>query len=631
VSQQNLQISGGTSPIGTSHQTTQTPQAEKLIPVNIQFSENKDTITLNRQTLTINYQQAVDRQLLKTSSQQVPSNIQLTPQALIANELKALLQVVGNTQYTDLPRGLLAYIKGNHISLPQLTNLAERPQGYPIGEAKIVNNLAVISPSIRFNLPAGLLANGDYTVSLVRMKGNLQLALTPKLAQISVTLSSEQGQLTKAITHDSSTSSINQKISLVSSYGQWSHALEKHSLTREQLVALAKPLADTTHFKTENLPLALQKSAGSSSHHFWQVNIADTKTIDPILKSLNARVGLAALTQILSFKAQPQGSQAAQTSTAAAISTSTPANQGLTQSLIHGTEHLLNKLGGNSSDNSSSDAKAMHRGLNQALNLITDKAGSATNNHQSVSKLSLLTLIRQLQPLAFPRPLGELAAPTLLQQELVDSVAASVASSGLPKLATSSHSSTIGILFQLLLGRQHQQSNSARLNQHLAQLQQKLGMGSTLLNLLDRANTGDVMGKLISGLTLYQQASSDTTQATNWYFTLPYTLDSRQEELEGHFEQNKEEDHKGPRWRLQLKFNLSLGTILMNAEVTHNRLKLGFTSDSEELLSQLDSKLPPLSQKISAIGLVTDSIVTHKAKVPASLLPGEHYLVKIKA
>ena len=670
MSQQNLNITPGTASVAQPSHLTQAPQTEKLIPVNIQFSEVKDSIILNKQTLTIEYQQAADRQLLKITSEQPLSAVQLTVQSVTANEIKGLLQVLGTAKNIDIPRTLLAFIKGNNISMSQLTNLAERAQGYPIGEAKIINNLVSISPSIQFKLPQGQLVNGDYSVSLVSIKGELQLALTPRLAQIPAILTGEQSQLEQAISKEGITaSSSTQKTSLVSGYGQLLHHLGKHSLTQEQLAALAKPLAGTTEVTFATAPSLVFKPLTSLTTSSLPLSLSETKISDPIIKHIINLISRSGPIESRSLPSQellgnrPAASQTVPLSTTLLFkivnninvqALSTPASTALTLSLasaqpmplttmnlqqiktsIGTVQSPLNTLGMGSIDSNSngdaSEVKAMHRGLNQALNLITDKNVLNTENGQLISKRSLLTLIQQIQPLAFPRSLAELAAPAILQQELIDSVSASIVSTSLPKLATSSHSSTIGILFQLLLGRQHQQSNTNQLNQYLNQLQQKLGMRSTLLNLLDKANTGDTMGKLISGLTLYQQASSDTTQATNWYFTLPYMLDNRQEELEGHFEQSKEDDPKNQRWRLQLKFNLTLGAILINAEVSQNRLKLGFTSDSDKLLSQVSDKLTPLSQKISAIGLITDNIVTHRAKVPGSLLPGEHYLVKIKA
>lgn len=662
MSQQNLNIPQGAVPVRHPSHLTQAPQTEKLIPVDIQFSEIKDSIVLNKQTLTVDYLQASDRQLLKITSEQPSSTLQLATQLITKNELKGLIQVIGATKTIDLPRTLLAYIKGNNISMAQLTNLADRAQGYPIGDTKIVNNVVTIEPSIQFKLPQGQLENGNYSASLVNIKGNLQLALTPKLAQVAVTLTGEQGQLEKAINNEGVTaSSFTQRRSLVSGYGQLLHSLGKHSLTQEQLVNLAKPPINLMPHQLQTAQNLISKQSLSVKPPLLQSSLSETKISDPILKHFHNKMMLASAIESLSTAAPQRSSKMTLALSATSLSQtllfkttnnfgvealSTVLKTGLSTSLASITtsvslqgsqvssateQSALNKLTLGSAELNASETKTMHRGLNQALNLIPEKNTLNTENGQLISKRSLLTLIQQILPLAFPRALGELSSPTILQQELVDSVTASIASSSLPKLASSSHSNTIGILFQLLLGRQHQQSNTTQLNQYLNQLQQKMRMGSALLNLLDKANTGDVMGKLISSLTLYQQASSDTSQATNWYFTLPYMLDSRQEELEGHFEQTKDDAPNNQRWRLQLKFNLALGAILINAEVNQNRLKLGFTSDSDKLLTQVNDKLTPLSQKISAIGLVADSIVTHKAKVPGSLLPGEHYLVKIKA
>jgi len=118
-----------------------------------------------------------------------------------------------------------------------------------------------------------------------------------------------------------------------------------------------------------------------------------------------------------------------------------------------------------------------------------------------------------------------------------------------------------------------------------------------------------------------------------WFFALPYGINQRHEQLEGKFEREADSDeqqhHKG--WNLQLKFNLAQGPLLISARFHQQVLDIQFKGDSQSLLRRVDNFLAPLGQKLSQLGFTPGELSTQLAPVPATLLPGDHFLVKTRA
>ena len=253
---------------------------------------------------------------------------------------------------------------------------------------------------------------------------------------------------------------------------------------------------------------------------------------------------------------------------------------------------------------------------------------------------SLLSKLTQFLPLLRPLTLNALALPSTLKGEL--SAIASLHSQFKPEsisVSSLSHISSIGLLSQLLLGvkASHANGNTDKLSgpalKYWQKLQAQFGGSRSLLSLLDKVGATEALGKLCSNLSLYSQASSDTSTQLNWYFTLPYSLNQHQEALEGHFSKDNADDDnpEANSWSLQLKFNLTQGPLLIQAQVTDNRINMTFNGSNHTLLKRIDALLPPLMNKLADIGFTPDKLETKLTKVPASLLPGEHFLVKIKA
>ncbi|QYK14243.1 hypothetical protein K0I63_06995 [Shewanella rhizosphaerae] len=629
--------------------------------------------------------------------------------------LSATVQAHGETIALPLPKGLVAYINANQISLTQLTNFANRPQGYPLGEVQITANQLFFSDQQLVRLPSPPIADGQYLAKITMDNGQLTLTLTPKLAEVNLLLTPMGKEALLSNTSSpalylssQASQALISKPELASAYHQLINSLAKTSLTPESLNGLIRELttpkgvgeprpslmpnkAVSNQVPANQTPSNLVAAVkASTNQQINQIPLQTAKNNDlaaAAINSLNGKSLTSALgsvtttgfknaqAQLLKNIAQINQSKLFQRVSTIITGLRLEANalvirHAILQSISQATSGeqgnakasnqlpsspaalaqlaALGKQDGQISPRGKApqstdvgqisaalnskelNAKELsHRGLNLALGQLADKTVPTAKVAQG---RNLLQLMQQLLPLAFPKPLTQLASPSSLKQELIDSFAGIAApATPVSSLASiTSHAGTIGVLFQLLLGRQVKSQAGGKASSQVQALQQ-LASNSQLLGLLEKSGGLESLGKLVSNLSLYQQASSDTPQSTNWYFTLPYMIEHRHEELEGHFSQEAQEKNAPPHWRLQLKFNLSQAGLLINADVKDGRLNLGFTSEDQNLLDSIEQRLMGLEQKIQAIGLTPNKIHTQVSQVPASLLPGEHYLVKIKA
>ncbi|MGL4895791.1 MAG: hypothetical protein ACRC47_13240, partial [Shewanella sp.] len=60
-------------------------------------------------------------------------------------------------------------------------------------------------------------------------------------------------------------------------------------------------------------------------------------------------------------------------------------------------------------------------------------------------------------------------------------------------------------------------------------------------------------------------------------------------------------------------------------------LDIEFKGNNQQLLSRVETFLTPLGQKLGQLGFTPGELSTLIAPVPATLLPGDHFLVKTKA
>ncbi|WP_145992375.1 hypothetical protein [Shewanella sp. GutCb] len=246
---------------------------------------------------------------------------------------------------------------------------------------------------------------------------------------------------------------------------------------------------------------------------------------------------------------------------------------------------------------------------------------------------SLFKLIPKLTPESIPL----LSEPKRLQQALLSLTKLNV-DPDTWNTAPTTHISSLSLLCQLMLGHAAiNQGLSPALQDRLALLQAQLGLSPQLLSLLEATSTHTSLASLLNNLNLYQQQSGTLDGVNHWYFALPYSINHYQEQFEGHFEQVEDQSKRSDKWTLRLKFNLSGGPLLITAtahaaEATDHQLRLSvdFASDSETLLNKVKLLSPSLSSKVEQLGISISSVNTHKQSVPATLLPGEHYLVKVK-
>ncbi|MDT3274068.1 flagellar hook-length control protein FliK, partial [Shewanella sp. SP2S2-4] len=256
---------------------------------------------------------------------------------------------------------------------------------------------------------------------------------------------------------------------------------------------------------------------------------------------------------------------------------------------------------------------------------------SRSNNSSNLAS----ELLKHLPHIGLP-PLSQLNDLDELKANILGLASLNLAAPQSNQASMFMNASAITSLFQLLLGfKANNSSNSMskKLADYLEQLQAKVGFSTKQLGQLSKAGGLDSMGQLASNLHLYQQASNESAGNLVWFFALPYGINQRHEQLEGKFEQEADPDdpEKKAGWRLQLKFNLSQGPLLIAAQQHNQQLDIQFKGNSQMLLNKVNNFLTPLSQKLSQLGFTPGELSTQIAQVPATLLPGDHFLVKTKA
>lgn len=275
--------------------------------------------------------------------------------------------------------------------------------------------------------------------------------------------------------------------------------------------------------------------------------------------------------------------------------------------------------------------------VNEVLQKAFSKAGALPLDQLTLrNHLNLAAELLKRLPQLSPQPLSQLSIPEALKADLLGLATLNLATPQLNQAALFMNASAISSLFQLLLGVRANSTNnvvSQKLANYLEQLQAKTGLSTNLLNQLSKAGGLETMGQLASSLHLYQQASSENNGNLVWYFALPYGINQRHEQLEGKFEQDADKDkqQKQKGWHLQLKFNLTQGPLLISARCHLQTLDIQFKGNNQQLLNRVDNFLLPLGQKLSQIGFTPGELSTQIAQVPATLLPGDHFLVKTKA
>ncbi|NRD73371.1 hypothetical protein HQQ94_08965 [Shewanella sp. VB17] len=512
------------------------------------------------------------------------------------------LLALGNMITFALPLEIKQLVKASDLNLNQLKLLSSRNGGYPLPYAQLIGRDLILSNGLKINLPSSIMLPSKQSAN------SRQISVLP-----SVHFSNKKWQLTlKPIITETDI-----KLSFTESSKKSAQTLEKIPLLQAKpeiarlYTLLVKPLEKISMkdpSTSMNSPNASKPMTPPAHQH----------------ANLHQNINTHLHTEANSHQQRPQ----------------TQVDSLHIQSNVK-PEQDPRKLVINEKNATQQDSKQTL--MLAALNKAFGKAGSLpieVSNKQE-SQHNLATLLNKLIPQLTPSTLVSLTNPNKIQSELIGQLQLS-SPLDMKVLAKPllSHMSSLSMLFHLLLGvkesplNTYQENNKITISQitlnYFQKLQQKAGTNHSLLSMLDKAGTTEAVGKLVSNLNLYAQASGEMNGSTNWYFTLPYSFNQHQDNLEGHFTQETN-SNKSVNWKLQLKFNLLQGPILIKAQVNEARLNMTINAENTEQLKKINSLLPPLIKKLSDIGLTPEKVSTQYSKLPASLLPGDHFLVKIKA
>ncbi|QIR14010.1 hypothetical protein [Shewanella aestuarii] len=577
--------------------------------------------------------------------------------------IQTKLLLLAQTIQIKLPNSLMSLANQNGVSTEQLTQLASRPQGYPLPNAIVANKqlLFVDGPTIQLDkaqLDKVQLSNGQYLVSINKINQQLALKLIPIKAEISVDLIAKSNPNLEGINKDHAQVVISKlepaqiitqlfkKLEAIPVPKTWpldgnnikangADGSSNNQLAQKVTVASVNGLAKLAAAKhpssiANEVPSSSSQLSTSKAQNLAQ-SVATVLGSMPVNKTELAQQ----MQHFASNIAPPSGRSAAQSSEAAkpqpfADIKPEPVSLKPTlgeSALKAASQQTVNK-----------DTLAPFEVLQKALSKAGAVSVQATHNPAATQNLAVELL--KIMPQISPQPLTSLADPTQLLNELYSLSSLNLAQSSAPSMQANLFSgSAITTLFQLLLGVKVQnagQKISAKLQNHLQLLQKltldKFSLQRGVLSLLDKAGSLESLGQLANSINLYQQASGGSDQAINWFFTLPYSVNQRNEQFEGQYQSDKNEDDTNQSgWRLQLKFNLSLGSILICAHKKGDILDLEFKSNNQQLLDKIDGFHAALSHKVTQIGFTPGQFSTQIASIPATLLPGDHFLVKTRA
>lgn len=521
---------------------------------------------------------------------------------IVQGKTAQLLLLAGEVQI-KLPDALMQLAAKNGISQTALQQLAARPQGYPLpmltvsqGEMRFANGTSIAFPP-QLQLPAG-----EYVAKVVSNNHGLQLQLSPINARLEVKLTPVANLQPAAPTQESE--QLITKPEVAQTYARLIKLLEQQPQSQAQQTQSkgeSAPLRETA----VDLKAGLSQTVASGSKLPASVLSQSTQTVDNAQLQQPKNAPLPGTDKFSSQVLQ----QAAQANTDKPVGTS-----------------ASNKVAGETAK--APELNFLQRAFNKAGAMPRAEAMTLEVKHNLAAEL-----LKQLPALS-PVPLSELTEPSQLRSELLGLTGLQLTSQQ-TQSQPSTQASAITTLFQLLLGVRAGNQNLSvpqRLKQYLEGLQSRSGLQTHQLASLEKSGTLDALQQMSQAVALYQQANTDNSGQC-WYFMLPYYLNQRNEQLEGKFEHNNQDKDadKDKTWQLQLKFNLGMGSLLVKAQVKDSKVDLQFIGSTQALISRVSNFLPPLSQKLVQLGLTPNELNAHVAPVPATLLPGDHYLVQLKA
>lgn len=515
----------------------------------------------------------------------------------------AQLLLLASEVQIKLPDALMQLAAKNGISQTALQQLAARPQGYPLpmltvsqGEMRFANGTSIAFPP-QLQLPAG-----EYVAKVVSNSQGLQLQLSPINARLEVKLTPVANLQPAAPTQGSE--QLITKPEVAQTYARLIKLLEQQPQSQAQQTQSkgeSAPLRETAI----DLKAGLSQTVASGSKLPASVLSQSTQTVDNAQLQQPKNAPLPGTDKFSNQALQ----QAAQANTDKPVGTS-----------------ASNKVAGETAK--APELNFLQRAFNKAGAMPRAEAMTLEVKHNLAAEL-----LKQLPALS-PVPLSELTEPSQLRSELLGLTGLQLTSQQ-TQSQPSTQASAITTLFQLLLGVRAGNQNLSvpqRLKQYLEGLQSRSGLQTHQLASLEKSGTLDALQQMSQAVALYQQANTDNSGQC-WYFMLPYYLNQRNEQLEGKFEHNNQDKDadKDKAWQLQLKFNLGMGSLLVKAQVKDSKVDLQFIGSTQTLISRVSNFLPPLSQKLVQLGLTPNELNAHVAPVPATLLPGDHYLVQLKA
>ncbi|WP_137221983.1 flagellar hook-length control protein FliK [Shewanella sp. MEBiC00475] len=602
------------------YQLNKTAELQKLLQQTAQVVIASDQAKLVARAATNASQAQIQTQVLNnqvnsTSALQTTPTSPAVPQSThtLATQIILLAQPI----QLALPPALEELAKQNGVSTQQLAALAARAQGYPLPTAVLAQGQLTFSSGTSIQLPSNISLNsGQYLAKVVVQNQQLQLSLTPVIAEVNV-------DLTKVVKMPQA----------VQSYSAESIVITKNE-PAQILSQFLKKLEATSLPPTDNAAKVsdIQQKNVSTSTASVVTSTQDSNATKVTSATINPSAKLGGLDSnptVLNNASTKQTGQATPPSEANLSKTTTTVS-GLDNSA---TKDVLGKV--------NKDPAPI-----EVLNKALSKAGAMPIKQQLAQQTphNLATELFKHLPQMSPHPLSALSDPALLSSELYSLAALNLAQTQLGHSTNLQPSalfsgSAITTLFQLLLGVKTKSTGSGisdKLQAHLAQLQQrtlsKLSANSGLFAALDKLGGADSLAQLASSISLYQHASTDPNQAMTWYFALPYSINQRDEQFEGKFEQEQDQDNnKKTGWKLQLKFNLAQGSLLICAHKHAEVLDIQFKGNNQMLLSKVGRFNQALTDKITQIGFTPGKLTTQLAQIPATLLPGDHYLVKTRA
>lgn len=605
------------------------------IPVQVQTSPEGDSIILNGTEYNLKLVNAQQRQILLTANSfLVTPNAQnsSTPTRIVQNSTSQLL-ALATPLVLKIPEAVINLAQQNGISQTQLSALAARTQGYPLPNVTIVNKeLQFANGTVVAQDPGPQLNQGEFIAKIAFQQGRPILLLTPIQSKLEIIIGAPVNE-TQVPTNKPSSDLVIAKIEPAQIIASFLKKLENINF-------LPEPTKQMVTAKVDIMQLQSKVDVPSAPTATGSQNISNAQVITPTTKDVGQISTQNSALENRLVGQSPASQMGENVNSKNGLSQGSKTSQEILSVSLTNINKLKNILGSSSqkSEQQGNDAKTdtsvkvadiLQKAFNKAGALPIELSRSNSNSNLASE------LLKHLPHLGLP-PLSQLNDIDELKANILGLASLNLATPQSNQASMLMNGSAITSLFQLLLGfKANNNSNSVskKLADYLEQLQAKVGFSTKLLGQLSKAGGLDSMGLLASNLHLYQQASNESAGNLVWFFALPYGINQRQEQLEGKFEQEADPDDPDKKmgWRLQLKFNLAQGPLLISAQNHNQQLDIQFKGNSQILLNKVNNFLTPLSQKLSQLGFTPGELSTQIAQVPATLLPGDHFLVKTKA